>query len=72
MKLMIGRAGTGKTTEILRRIAARETSGKRQILIVPELASHEYERLLAQATNNRFGALQIVYFRKRADWQKCS
>ena len=47
MKLMIGRAGTGKTTEILRRIAARETSGKRQILIVPELASHEYERLLA-------------------------
>ena len=68
MKLMIGRAGTGKTTEILRRIAARETSGKRQILIVPELASHEYERLLAQATNNRGARFaEVLTFRRIAN-----
>lgn len=68
MKLMIGRAGTGKTTEILRRIAARETSGRRQILIVPELASHEYERLLAQATNNRGARFaEVLTFRRIAN-----
>lgn len=65
---MMGRAGTGKTTEILRRIAARADSGKRQILIVPELASHEYERLLAQATENK-GAryAEVLTFRRIAN-----
>ena len=68
MKLMIGRAGTGKTTEILRRIAARADSGKRQILIVPELASHEYERMLAQVTQNT-GAryAEVLTFRRIAN-----
>ena len=65
---MIGRAGTGKTTEILRRIAARADSGKRQILIVPELASHEYERMLAQVTQNT-GAryAEVLTFRRIAN-----
>lgn len=65
---MIGRAGTGKTTEILQRIAARADSGKRQILIVPELASHEYERLLAKATENK-GAryAEVLTFRRIAN-----
>ena len=68
MELMIGRAGTGKTTEILRRIAARETSGKRQILIVPELASHEYERMLAAATDNRGARFaEVLTFRRIAN-----
>ena len=68
LKLMIGRAGTGKTTEILRRIAARADSGKRQILIVPELASHEYERMLAQVTQNT-GAryAEVLTFRRIAN-----
>lgn len=68
LKLMIGRAGTGKTTEILRRIASKADSGKRQILIVPELASHEYERMLAQATQNT-GAryAEVLTFRRIAN-----
>lgn len=68
LKLMIGRAGTGKTTEILRRIAARADSNKKQILIVPELASHEYERMLAQATKNT-GAryAEVLTFRRIAN-----
>ncbi|MCD8357094.1 MAG: exodeoxyribonuclease V subunit gamma [Clostridia bacterium] len=65
---MIGRAGTGKTTEILQRIAARADSGKRQILIVPELASHEYERMLAKVTENQ-GAryAEVLTFRRIAN-----
>lgn len=64
----MGRAGSGKTTAILRRIASRESSGKRQILIVPELASHEYERMLAQSTGNtgsRFA--EVLTFRRIAN-----
>ncbi|MDO4173352.1 MAG: PD-(D/E)XK nuclease family protein [Eubacteriales bacterium] len=65
---MMGRAGTGKTTAILQRIAAQADSGKRQILIVPELASHEYERLLAQETGNK-GAryAEVLTFRRIAN-----
>ena len=68
MKIQIGRAGSGKTTAMLRRIAAQADSGTRQILIVPELASHEYERLLAQATGNR-GAryAEVLTFRRIAN-----
>ncbi len=64
----MGRAGSGKTTAILRRIAAQKTSGKRQILIVPELASHEYERMLAEITQNtgsRFA--EVLTFRRIAN-----
>ncbi|MCI6936002.1 MAG: ATP-dependent nuclease subunit B, partial [Clostridiales bacterium] len=68
MELLMGRAGSGKTTAILRRIASRESSGKRQILIVPELASHEYERMLAEQTGNtgsRFA--EVLTFRRIAN-----
>ena len=68
MKLWIGRAGTGKTTAILQRIKQRASSGKKQILIVPELASHEYERLLAQATDNKGSRFaEVLTFRRIAD-----
>ena len=41
MRIWTGRAGSGKTTAILREIAARcESGGGRQILLVPELNSH--------------------------------
>lgn len=64
----MGRAGSGKTTAILRRIASQADSGRKQILIVPELASHEYERLLAQYTNN-MGAryAEVLTFRRIAN-----
>ena len=68
MELWIGRAGTGKTTAILQRIKQRASSGKKQILIVPELASHEYERLLAQATDNKGSRFaEVLTFRRIAN-----
>ena len=41
MRIWTGRAGSGKTTAILREIAALSEKGEgRQILLVPELNSH--------------------------------
>lgn len=53
MRIITGRAGTGKTSQILREIAAccAQNIG-RQFLIVPELYSHQYERRLSEATDN--------------------
>ena len=45
LKLIIGRAGTGKSTQVLRRLCA-EGALRPQILIVPEPRSHETERAL--------------------------
>ena len=54
MRIIIGRAASGKTARVLSEIAEKcEVPGSRQILIVPELFSHEYERRLAKATGNR-------------------
>ena len=53
MRIWTGRAGSGKTTAILREIAALSEKGEgRQILLVPELNSHLMERRLAAATHN--------------------
>ena len=69
MRIWTGRAGSGKTTEILREIAAlcREGTG-RQILLVPELNSHQMERRLAAATGNH-GArtAEVLTFSRLAD-----
>ena len=51
LKLLLGRAGTGKTAEVLKRIAAG--GGRRQLLIVPEQASHETERRLCAVAGNQ-------------------
>ena len=51
LKLLLGRAGTGKTAAILSRIAA--AAGQRQLLIVPEQASHEMERRLCAVAGNQ-------------------
>ena len=40
LRLMIGRAGCGKTTELLRRLVEAGKS-RPQILLVPEQQSHE-------------------------------
>ncbi len=47
LKLILGRAGSGKTTQVLRRIC-RPGQDKRQILMVPEQQSHEAERALCR------------------------
>lgn len=52
MRIFTGRAASGKTEQILSEIAAACTGPGRQLLIVPELFSHEYERRLARATAN--------------------
>ncbi len=44
LKLIIGRAGTGKSTQVLKRIC--EQSGQQHILLVPEPQSHQTERRL--------------------------
>lgn len=53
MRIWTGRAGSGKTTALLHEIArAADANEGRQVLIVPELFSHAYERRLAAATGN--------------------
>ncbi len=48
LKLLLGRAGTGKTTRLM--AAVREDGPRRpQIILVPEQVSHDRERLLCQA-----------------------
>jgi len=51
LKLMIGRAGTGKTSALLRAIA-EEGRAREQLLIVPEQHSHAAERSLCAAAGN--------------------
>ena len=69
MRIWTGRAGSGKTTAILREIAALSERGEgRQILLVPELNSHLMERRLAAATHNH-GArtAEVLTFSRLAD-----
>ena len=47
-KLLLGRAGSGKTTAVLNRICQAE-GARPQILLVPEQQSHEAERALCAA-----------------------
>ena len=44
LKLIIGRAGTGKSTQVLQRICAQ--TGGQHVLLVPEPQSHQTERRL--------------------------
>lgn len=69
MEVWTGRAGSGKTTQMLQNIARQvQRGGRRQILIVPELASHENERALARATNNRAAdRAEVLTFRRIAN-----
>lgn len=51
MKLLLGRAGAGKTTALLKTVC-REGSLRPQVLLVPEQASHEMERRLCRQGGN--------------------
>ncbi len=65
LKLLLGRAGTGKTTAILRTIANREE--RPQVLIVPEQHSHDMERkLCAVAGNQASGYAEVLSFTRLA------
>ncbi len=56
MRIFIGRGCSGKTAAILSEIKTRaEHRQGKQLLLVPELFSHAYERRLAEATNNHGG-----------------
>ena len=69
MRIWTGRAGSGKTTAILQEIAALCARDEgRQILLVPELNSHQMERRLAAATGNH-GArtAEVLTFSRLAD-----
>jgi len=48
LKLILGRAGSGKTTTVLRRLVERGKD-RPQVLMVPEQQSHEAERALCKA-----------------------
>ena len=52
LHLLLGRAGAGKSASILGRIA-RSGGARRQLLIVPEQASHETERRLCAVAGNQ-------------------
>lgn len=52
LKLLLGRAGTGKTTAILKTMAA-EAPCRPQVLIVPEQHSHDMERRLCAVAGNQ-------------------
>ena len=69
MRIWTGRAGSGKTTAILQEIAALCARDEgRQIMLVPELNSHQMERHLAAATGNH-GArtAEVLTFSRLAD-----
>ncbi len=51
LKLILGRAGTGKSTAILNTMAA-ESKNRPQLLIVPEQHSHDAERKLCAVAGN--------------------
>lgn len=66
LKLLLGRAGTGKSTAILNAIAA--SRGERfQVLIVPEQHSHDMERkLCAVAGNQASSYAEVLSFTRMA------
>nr|WP_325211330.1 PD-(D/E)XK nuclease family protein [uncultured Oscillibacter sp.] len=67
LTLLTGRARTGKSTAVLRRIAARP-GGRGQILLVPEHASHQAEVDLCRACGDsasRFA--EVLSFRRLSD-----
>lgn len=68
MRILIGRGGSGKTGRILSEIGAAAARGQgRQILIVPELFSHAFERRLAETSGNIAGrTAEVLSFSRLA------
>ena len=67
LHLLLGRAGTGKTETVIRRLCQRGTD-RPQILIVPEQYSHETERKLCALGGNRTSAFaEVLSFSRLAN-----
>ena len=65
LKLILGRAGAGKTTAVLARLCASETD---QVLLVPEQQSHEAERALCEAGGPRINLrAEVLSFSRLAN-----
>lgn len=66
LKLLLGRAGTGKTTALLRTISAAGEE-RPQILIVPEQHSHDMERRLCAIAGNQVSrSAEVLSFTRLA------
>ena len=61
LRLLLGRAGTGKSDRIVSALQARQQAGGRAILLVPEQYTYEAERLLAESLGGLFG-IQVFSF----------
>ena len=66
LRLILGRAGSGKTTQVLQRLC-RGGPDKRQILMVPEQQSHEAERALC-----RFGGDSVSLYAEVLSFSRLS
>lgn len=66
MTLYTGRARCGKTQRLLAEIGQGAAQGRRQILLVPEMLSHEMERRLLQVCGNPVSHYAEVLTFKRA------
>ncbi len=63
LHLLLGRSGTGKTSEIYRRIAQSVAKGKPVVLLVPEQFSFESERALCALLGEREAlSVQVLSF----------
>ena len=66
-KLLLGRAGTGKTTAVLDRLCAAGQE-RPQVLLVPEQMSHETERALCRAGGPQAALrAEVLSFSRLAD-----
>ena len=66
LRLLLGRAGTGKTGRIVEALRQRQQSGERAILLVPEQYTYEAERMLAEALGGLVG-IQVFSFDRLAE-----
>ena len=67
LKLLLGRAGTGKTGLLLRTITERGDA-RPQVLIVPEQHSHDMERRLCRTGGSRVSQFaEVLSFTRLAD-----
>jgi ATP-dependent helicase/nuclease subunit B len=63
LTLLLGRAGTGKTEWISRRLKALQDAGGRAVLLVPEQYTYEAERALAKEIGGLLG-VQVFSFQR--------
>ena len=67
LKLILGRAGSGKTTAVIGRIC-RAGQERPQLLLVPEPQSHETERALCAAGGDGISSYaEVLSFRRLGD-----